>query len=203
MITAEEIVELAKRASKDSLAHGFRDNEHPASRLSVKIACEVAEAVAAARTGKKAVTAGYEQGKRFIQSTRLVRNKVLEVEKVYRDFIKDSIQDEMADVAILLLVQIGHFHLQDESYEHALAILADEDFKDSYAGRLNGDFVHDAGEVMKMVLVVEEPIESMLILKAWFNREFPDEDFWYYVKEKMDYNRTRPYLHGYHYDMTV
>lgn len=68
MISADQLNDLARRAAKDSICHGYKDNEYPTSRILIKAACEVAEAIEAKRRNKIAHIEDYEQKLHFAKS---------------------------------------------------------------------------------------------------------------------------------------
>lgn len=108
----------------------------------------------------------------------------------------------MADVIIYLLVAIGHFQrgeITDAHIDRALQMKGE--FNETFD--VEQDFIMRAGIVMKYILRTSSNIlDCIVLVEAWLNRE-TGEDVWYFVREKMEFNKKRPYLHGFNTDGSI
>lgn len=91
--------ELAKRAFENAKAKGFHDVELPDAHCLMLVVCEVAEAVEADRSGKRADRKEYERLAGVCEE-RLQPH-------LFEMYIKDTVEDELADAVIRLLDFMG------------------------------------------------------------------------------------------------
>lgn len=201
MITTKRLHELARLASKDSKDHGYEDHLKPVYRTLYKAAVEVAEAVNAYRDNKFVGALTYNDSKKIISKNLSADTRNAIFKKTYEDLAKDTVQDELADVAIYLLVAAGNLEADFSEMErvprHAL----------SY-GMKNEDFVCLAGYLMSELTDprhedIQYTIFSLLnYLDVWFE-EVLNQSLEYWICEKMEYNKLRPYRHGRKDDPTL
>ena len=90
---------LAKKAFENAKAKGFHDKPHTDAHYLMLVACELAEAVEADREGKR--------------SDRRTYNFLLQeygetlAKHLFEMHVKDTVEDELADAVIRLLVYVG------------------------------------------------------------------------------------------------
>lgn len=206
MITPETLNALARQAAADSQAHGYEDHLKPVTRTLHKAAFEVAEAVNAYRDSRYCTKSIYEDAKALTASLiesewAIGINKKVDYEK----FVKDTVQDELADAAIYILVAAGNinadFTVPNRTTEYAIRRLI---------GDRNGDFITVAANIIYTLTDVnryDNDLWSSLLsyidyLTLWLE-QLTGEDLEYYIREKMAYNQQRPYRHGRDNDPTL
>ena len=171
--------ELAKRAHANAVKHGFwkypLSNEH----CIMLIITEIGELVNAHRKGDHA---DYRDFDVYSISTPD------EFQKAFELFIKDSIEDEFADVAIRLFDLAGA-RLVDFNKPH-------KDFYRDFSAR---DFAENAYQLVFNLLdpslCLDDTIRyGMQYLEAW--AEWCLIDLLWYIEQKMKYNEGRPAMHG-------
>lgn len=192
---ASKIKQLSKEALKCSIDHGYRDHETPPFRICTKAICEVAEAVSAYRDGKMANLKGFSRSNKLNESLD-PQNHDRRFMSNYRARVKDSVQDELADVVIYLLILISKYdeEIPDISRERYQAI--------------PDDFVTAAGYLIKHIGVCEWPgvvfnaVRCIDYIERWMYNVTGD-DLEYFVEHKMKFNKLRPYRHGRKDDPTI
>lgn len=173
--------ELAKRAFENARAKGFHDVEHMDGHWLMLVVCELAEAIEADRSGRRADRKEYE---------RLVGACEERVKPcLFELYIKDSVEDELADAVIRLLDFMGLKKIDVE--KRFSKIEFDEEVVNS------GKKMSFAAQVYGIVsmLCFDEYVEyTMSDVFRLAHRH--DIDLMWFVNEKMRYNETREVLHG-------
>lgn len=173
--------ELAKRAFESAKAKGFHDVELPDAHWLMLVVCELAEAVEADRCEKRADRKEYER------LTGVCEERLQP--HLFEMYIKDTVEDELADAVIRLLDFMG--------------------LKNIYVGKClsKGRFdeeVVNSGKKMSFAAQVYD-IVSMLCFDEYVEYTMNDVfrlayrhdiDLMWFVTEKMKYNETRELLHG-------
>lgn len=204
MVKTDRLNELAAMAAKDSIEHGYKDADKPIFRLLTKAAVEMAEAVNAYRDKRNAGKRSYEATKASHEIYKGEKAKLREVQIFnYRAHCSNSVQDEMADVAIYLLVLAGHRKVDLKVKVQVSEADIDPDFITNAGyimGALTGyPLTHDDNlkEVLSKLIV-----DVIRYLECWMRRDY-NQSLEYWIEEKMAYNRLRPYLHGRNDDPTL
>lgn len=201
---AEMIKLLSEEAANDSIAHGYIDNRKPLRRLLTKAVCELAEAVSAYRDGKIAGKAVYKRKKTSIMKIAIncendekIRDSMLYSN--YIDRIKDTVQDELADVMIYLMIALYFFNKPKR-----LKLMY------PYIKKHTDDFVESAGIIIPFIYKSDDEMmrfeEYFLAIYEWMKDWLDDltgEDLDFYIHEKMMFNKLRPYRHGRKDDPTL
>ena len=173
--------ELAKRAFENARAKGFHDVEHMDGHWLMLVVSELAEAVEADRSGRRADRKEYE---------RLVGACEERVKPcLFELYIKDSVEDELADAVIRLLDFMG---LKGIDVEKRLSkIEFDEGDVDSVKKM---SFAAQVYDIVSM-LCFDEYVEYTMGDVFRLAKKMGIELMWF-VNEKMKYNETREALHG-------
>lgn len=196
----ETIKKLAKEALEDSINHGYEDHRKPVSRICTKAICEVAEAVSAYRDNRMASIRG------FIRSNQ-INDKQPEHPSYddnfvtnYRTRVKDTVQDEMTDVVIYMLVLIASFDEKQYKIDSGTDIVR---FPQS------NDFIYSAGNLITIINFIPaspDPIASAIrviaFIESWMHVVTGDDLEWM-LRYKMRFNKLRPYRHGRKDDPTI
>lgn len=206
MITPETLNKLAKAAAADSQAHGYEDHLKPVTRTLHKAAFEVAEAVNAYRDSRYCTKSIYEDAKSLTASLTIPDNTRLKMQmNDYETYAKDTVQDEIADAAIYVLVAAGNinadFTVPERMTEHEIQRLI---------GYCDGDFITTAANIVHSLTCIKRYdndfwrvlLSYIDYLTLWLE-QLTGEDLEYYIREKMLYNKRRPYRHGRDNDPTL
>ena len=183
--------ELARKAFENARQKGFHDVSYTDMHYLMLVVCELAEAVEADRNGKRAEKKEYE---------RLVN----ECEDVLRPhlfemYIKDTVEDELADAVIRLLDYAGMRGLripEDFVTKENLELTMN-----SCWGKSLRYFLRTFAERV-YVRCINELYESgkdnpeNVVYNIFVIAELYDIDLIWFIREKMKYNETREVLHG-------
>lgn len=189
------INELKDRAYKIACEHGWYDEEHSLIHHLMLVITELSEAVNADRIGKYAQRKMFER-----ESVTPQLNPEEHWCYCYQTFIKDTVEDELADAAIRILSLLGKHEvkldeelfkketinegLKDANQRLSQGFLLSEDvFFLSY------ELTHLQDEGSNLTL---DTILLHLIMTA-FGRNI---DLFWHIEQKLKYNESRPYKHG-------
>ncbi len=95
MVSKEKINEFINRAYKTACAHGFHDEERSDEHWMMLVIIEIGEMMEAGRKNRRANRAGFEKCIGLTWDDR------------FKDYVKDSLEDELADVCIRLFDYCG------------------------------------------------------------------------------------------------
>lgn len=179
--------ELSKRAFENAKAKGFHDKPLTDAHCIMLVACELAEAVEADRMGRIAKLKEYKT-LFYICEERL--RPVL-----FRMYIKDTIEDELADAVIRLLDYVGYKGMDiPEGYITAEQIKREaEEVKEWKEGKSFADIIFTSCLVN---LDSAKEIPEAVIYAIFVVAELYEIDLMWHIEEKMTYNETREMKHG-------
>ena len=183
--------ELARKAFENARQKGFHDVSYTDMHYLMLVVCELAEAVEADRNGKRAEKKEYE---------RLV-NECEEILRPYlfEMYIKDTVEDELADAVIRLLDYAGMRGLripEDFVTKENLELTMN-----SCWGKSLRYFLRTFAERV-YVRCINELYESgkdnpeNVVYNIFVIAELYEIDLIWFIREKMKYNETREVLHG-------
>lgn len=182
----EQLNALKERAYKIAVAHGFHEDIKPNVYYLGLVMSEMGEAINADRKGDHADTKGFEDG--------LAKFPPMDC---FNAYIKDTVEDEIADVVIRLLDFAGmkDYNLVSFEIPHA-----EYGIKKSFAEyglpgilfRLNGWFIDPTLDNVDATVsaVISFLSDSFGVMTG------SDKDLWWFVERKMQYNELRPKLNG-------
>ena len=179
--------ELAKRAFENAKSKGFHDKPLTDAHCIMLVACELAEAVEDDRLGKRADRKEYE---------RLVGVCEERLQPHLFDmYIKDTIEDELADAVIRLLDYVGIKGMDiPEGYITAEQIKREsEEVKEWMEGKSFADIIFTSCLVN---LESAKEIPEAVIYAIFVVAELYGIDLMWHIEEKMMYNETREMKHG-------
>lgn len=183
--------ELAKRAYENAKLRGFHKEKHTDAHYMMLIACELAEAVEADRKGQRA--------------DRKTYNFLLQeygdpvFKHLFDVHIKDTVEDELADVVIRLLDYVGAKGLNIPDgfiSEESINKECDDECREWFKGRSFADVIFTSclNDLDSAIGIPEEKIYAIFVIA-----EIYGIDLMWHIKEKMEYNELREYMHGKRY----
>ena len=174
----EDIRALCIEAHENAVKHGFWAEKHDVKHYLMLVITELAEAVQAYRKGKFCRREEYEDS---------IKQGVTE-DTAFMLTVKDTFEDEMADACIRLMDLAGRY-------------IEDCRFKDTKRFAPGFNKHKDMAEVMfnAVIFIVnnyygyEPDILACYLIRMC---EAMGIDIEWHIREKMAYNKSRPYLHG-------
>lgn len=187
----KELNALKDRAYKTAIAHGFHEEERPDAYWLGLVMSEMGEAISAYQKGDHADMESFE---------KLLTNEH-SFNHAYCLFIKDDLEDELADIVIRLLDFAGlkGYELDITSMDHVfstqfLLTLKFENYKLPWIFFNLIGALYDAvnkDETYKYVGTV-----ICVLSDCFAEMSGSDKDLWYFVEKKMKYNELRPNSKG-------
>ena len=191
-MNTEMLNALKEKAYKTAVEHGFHDEEKPDAYWLGLVMSEAGEAINADRKGMHADTKWFEEG---------MANGYLTPRVLFESYIKNSVEDEIADIVIRLLDFAGL-----RGYKPCLVAKAQRTIDSTYAflkfeeSGMPGIFFY----LMDFLTAgfgwneLETCIYNIIyILNDCFGKMTgSDKDLWWFVEKKMAYNDLRPRLNG-------
>ena len=179
--TFETLNQLKDEAYAIACEHGFHDEEQSDEHLLCLVVSELMEAVEADRHGNHADMDAYW--------SRL--DAYPDADELFERYVKDTVEDELADAAIRLLDHAG---------------VRGEEIK-MYGGGFERNLYEDSAELKKrdyefteVIFHVTRNVTGLTCALALYDlfliAETSDFDLVEHIKLKMNYNRNRPRLHG-------
>lgn len=179
--------ELSKKAYENAKAKGFHDVQITDAHCIMLVACELAEAVEADRAGRR--------------SDRRTYNFLLQeygepLEKhLFEMYIKDTVEDELADAVIRLLDFVGV-----KGYDIPENYITEEKIKDEAAEvkewMMNKSFPDVVFNSCLVNIESAKEIPEALMYAIFVVAELYGIDLIWHIEEKMIYNEMREMLHG-------
>ena len=181
-MNTDELNELKERAYKTAVEHGFHEDVKPDVFYLGLVMSEAGEAINADRKGLHADTKAFEEDEA----------NGLPFAENFKKHVKDSVEDEVADIVIRLFDFAGLkeyvLHLSATSCPYVIGeYLAADLF--SLMGILN-DVHNDAELELSINCIISVLANSFGMLTG------SDKDMWWFVERKMKYNEQRPMLNG-------
>ncbi len=186
-MNTEMLNALKEKAHKWAVEHGFYDEIKPDAFYLGLVMSEAGEAINADRKGKHADTKSFE-----------VNPGKWAFDLNFRMYIKDSVEDELADIVIRLLDFAGlkgyelHYEINYECSNPVFVVLEREGLA-SALFQLN----YALGVVYDRDKLEEGISGAIMIYSDCFGKMTgSDKDLWWFVEQKMRYNDLRPRLNG-------
>ena len=200
IITQKELASLAEDAFKNAEKHGFYPENTEIETALMLIITEMAEAVQADRHNRHGSIEDYESE---IQMGR-------DIPTAYKNSLEGTVESEFADIAIRILSLLGWMNSKTSIKLKSDSSLADKYevtkiqcrvqniinkgsiAKDLY--RLNRDFGNFVDNE-SCTWFVSDTLQDIL-MKVFAIAHNNNIDLMEHIKLKMQYNESRPYLHG-------
>ena len=182
---------LSKEVFEANKAKGFHDVEVSNETLLMLVITELSEAIEADRKSKRAQWDAYNKDLNYYcnWSKDSIGYKEREIH-AFSVYIKDSLEDELADAVIRLLDLAG---LRGLEIDNDLRIFYDK----------KQTFCEDIFEIARDLLDITWDDLEHLIYECLSSIEclctYLKIDLWQHVSLKLKYNQTRPIKHGKNY----
>ena len=175
---------LRDRAYQNACKHGFHDKEYSDEHCLMLILTEIGEAVNADRKGKRADVGEYNRINEI--SIKRTGNPKYINKSIFEQCIKDSVEDELADVVIRCLDFAG---------------LRKFELTDIGCGSDTSEFTELMFETVKELIVppkvlVREYQIKRVVSNIFESAEHLGVDLLWFIEHKMRYNELREPMHG-------
>lgn len=182
-LNEKKLKELAERIYENACAHDWHDKKMSAEHWLCLVMTEVAEAVEADRNRKRASRKMFEQ---ILQLSGKDNSENWEC--YFKLFIKNSLEDEFADIVIRLLDMANEIHGKEMKwvgyYPCGARFMKDKSFSENA-----WFFTHDVLNYGTMNIT-----DCVYFIYEWAESFGIDLDW--HIEQKMKYNVLRPYKHG-------
>ena len=188
-MTTEELNALKYRAYNIAVEHGFHEEEKPDAYYLGLVISEMGEAINADRKGLRANVV------RFVEDMELGNP----FKESFEAHIKDSLEDELADIVIRLLDFSGlkGYTLLISGFSALPSTAIVDEFAKNglpgtllaLIGTLSDSLVDDITEATVGLII-------NIFIDCFKKITGRDYDLWWFVKQKMAYNEMRPKLNG-------
>lgn len=181
--------EAISLAHKTAVEHGFWDDTPNYEHLAMLVITELSEAIDADRHGKHADTEGYDVGRAFVNGYMMgFEDRIEGYKTAFKDYIKDTTEDELADACIRLMDMMGYYKIsfiRDDTFTSDLdKPLCEFCFRVTEALMAPHGEIYACQKALNMLLGYAEHIGI---------------DIEWHIHEKMAYNEQRPRLNGKYY----
>ena len=191
----KELNNLAKQIHQNAKDKGFWDNPRNTGELFMLIISEAAEALEAHIKGKKSDIEQYKTA----TGDGMAFNQI-----AFRNFIKDTVEDELADVVIRILdyCAVQHIEADPETFDEIESFEISENFAEallqitgsiyyaSVSARAFEQREHDS-DMENLKFEIHEAI--WMIMRLCYREQI---DILKHIELKMKYNATRERMHG-------
>ena len=182
--------EYIRRAYDTACKHGFHDKSQPKNHWLMMVITEVAEVVEADRKEKHAMVSMF---KKEAFSKQPKENRMKHWLYCFELFIKDTFEDEMADVCIRLFDLAGVLGYQYYPYNKEI-------FPDAYLQTFRNQAVTEkAFDLCRLLTRINTTTETrfqqaIFYLVSWAKSEGIDLEW--HIEQKMEFNGQRVKMHG-------
>ena len=187
----KDLNKLAQQIYEANKAKGFHEVKHSSEHMLCLVISELMEAVEADRKNRKADLKTFEE---FMGGVKDKHYDIMYA-KCFKEFIKDAVEDELADAVIRLLDTAGALEMRLEKI--------DKDNNFDYLATKDGfkkhSFTENVFHIVDRYFRSSENVNyrlSRMIFHIEILCEVLNIDLWKHVELKLKYNSLRPYKHG-------
>lgn len=181
-MNTEKLNALKEQAYKTAVEHGFHEDVKPVAFYLGLVMSEAGEAINADRKGLHADAKGFEEDEA----------NGLPFAENFKKHVKDSVEDEVADIVIRLFDFAGLkeyvLHLSATSCPYVRGEYLAADLFCLMA------FLYDVHSEADFEVRINSLINVLANSFGMFTGS--DKDLWWFVERKMKYNEQRPMLNG-------
>ncbi len=183
--------ELRDEAYRIACDHGWHDKEYPDEHWIMLVISELSEAIQADRSEKRANKELYlSEVDDFIKYTsEHIRPSVTSY--YFHEIISNTLEDELADVIIRLLDFAGLKNVDLEKFQPKMNVAKLESIKELSLTEFSFFITKDLTAEIEEDMI----IYAIHLIERYASKKFQIDLEWF-IKEKMKYNKTRPYKHG-------
>ncbi len=173
----KDLNKLRDEAYAIAKEHGWYDEEHSEAHYKNLVISELMEAVQQDRDDNSANIEAFNAARNFIKKGV---NVTPPFKELFDIFIKDTVEDELADACIRLLSYAGHIGLELPQLTNTTGLYEGMRFTEA---------------VYAIISEVQASTTSGLIAIIRYCKTL-GIDIFKHIELKMEYNKTRPYKHG-------
>ena len=181
-MNTEKLNALKEQAYKTAVEHGFHEDVKPVAFYFGLVMSEAGEAINADRKGLHADTKGFEEDEA----------NGLPFAENFKKHVKDSVEDEIADIVIRLFDFAGLkeyvLHLSATSCPYVRGEYLAADLFALMA------FLYDVHREADFEVRINSLIN--VLANSFGMLTGSDKDLWWFVEKKMRFNEQRPMLNG-------
>lgn len=171
----KDLNKLSKEIYEANKAKGFHEEKHSEEHMMCLVISELMEAVEADRNGRRADMDNFNRQYDYDWSEN------------YNDYIKGSIDEELADAVIRLLDTAGALGVNANLFNTNVSVFGNS-FTEKIYDIVSGITMNNANTSIPYGIGRIEKLCSSLNI-----------DLWQHVDLKLKYNSLRPYKHGKQY----
>lgn len=196
LITKLQSVDLnamAKRAYENAKRHGFHEGDKKISHWLCLVICELSEAVEADRKDRRAKPKAFDLAMREPVSPHEAASPEEIYDYWFEAYIKDTVEDELADAAIRLLDLAG-----------SMGVLINEAY--TKYQRVYECYFAESWSFTEKIFSIEQTIAESkfvsipdVLYQIYCLADCLCFDLFEYIERKMNYNEHRPFKHGKEY----
>lgn len=179
MITSKQLNRLRDEAYATACNKGFHDEKHSDEHYLMLVITEIAEAVQADRKGLRADRERYDYA--------VDRGMCNDIEECFERYIKNSIEDELADIVIRLLDFCGMKGIAFNS--------RNDDFGFTRLTYKSKSFTDVMFDLCSMITGYDPNLEIIVRCVIYYCGKHGIDILWH-IKQKMEYNRMSPRMHN-------
>lgn len=185
----KKINEFIERAYNTARKHGFHDKKTSYEHQMMLVISEIGECVEADRKNRHASLGVFDDA---------LRNK--DFKTCFETYIKDTVEDEMADVCIRLFDMCGYFGIKPVTKEGKEFEEAELIWKEEY-DKASPNLCEQAYRLVQLIMYDDEEMNDNEIFGAifafmYFWAKSRKIDITKHIELKMKYNESRGYKHG-------
>lgn len=183
----KDLNKLSKEIYEANKAKGFHEEKHSPEHMLCLVISELMEAVEADRKGRKADV-------EYVETLTKQTSKSL-FDVLFKNGVKDSVEDELADAVIRLLDTAGALgvRIKEIEKENNLDYYATIGFFEDHL--FTERVIHIIDKYFNSINTIEWAL-ALMIFNIEILCEVMDIDLWKHVELKLKYNSLRPYKHG-------
>lgn len=185
LFTKELVDGFVRRAYHTACEHGFHDEWHSDEHWMMLVVSEIGEMMEADRKNRRANRAGFEKCVGLTWDDR------------FKDYVKDSLEDELADVCIRLFDFCGMHGVLPLMTDHGIVDMS-ECFENLYGALSITEQCFGLTEFAVEIPNSENLSRDIGVIVAFcieFAR-YHNIDLVWHIEQKMHYNESRPKKHG-------